>query len=68
MPTNLQLLVRFESNLKLNIIDKDGTSMISEDQIDEKEVHFVKFETVTDRMELGWGVIPKLFKRIFSTP
>ena len=65
MPTNLQLLIRFETNLKLNIIDKDGTPMISEDQNDEKEVHFVKFETVTDRMQLGLGIFSKLFKRIF---
>ena len=46
---NLQLIIRFESNLKLNIIDKDGTPMIPEDNSDENEVHFVRFETVTDR-------------------
>ena len=38
---NLQLLVRFETNFKLNIINTDGNSLILPEHLKEKEFHYV---------------------------
>ena len=42
--------------------------MIAEDNSDEPEVHFVKFETITDRWDLGYKMIFQAFRKYFSKP
>ena len=63
MTMNLQLLVEIETNVKLNLIDHNGKPMISDP--DEKEVHLVLFETVTDRYDLGLKVFKQLFNKFW---
>jgi hypothetical protein len=58
---NLQLLVRFETSLKLNIIDHNGDSMIPYEDKHNKEFHYLQFECTTDDYELDWGLIKKIF-------
>ena len=63
MTMNLQLLVEIETNVKLNLIDHEGKSMIQEPL--DKEVHLVLFETVTDRYDLGLKVFKQLFNKFW---
>ena len=49
-----QLLVRFETSTKLNLVNHDGTKMIKNEENDEKEVHFALFESEIDRYNLGF--------------
>lgn len=65
LPMTMQLLLKVESKLKLNLIDNDGNSMISDP--DSKETHFMLVESVTDRYELNWKVIKKVFSK-FRNP
>jgi hypothetical protein len=68
MPMTMQLLLKIETNLKLNLIDNDGHSMISEyGESGSKETHFMLVESITDRYELNWKVIKKVFNR-FRNP
>lgn len=56
----LQLMVKVETNLKLDIIDLEGNSMIQDK--DAKEVHFIQLEAVTDRYEVSWKVFKEVFR------
>jgi hypothetical protein len=68
MPMNMQLLVRVDSQVKLNLIDSDGNSMISQyGENSSKESHFMLLESITDRYELNWRVIYKVFNK-FRNP
>lgn len=67
MPMTMQLLLKIESKIKLNLIDNDGKSMISEyGESDTKETHFMLVESITDRYELNWRVIKKVFNKFRS--
>ena len=59
---NLQLLVRYETSLKLNLIDSKGEPMIKESEKRDREVHFLLLECTTDKYELNWNI----FKKIWS--
>lgn len=59
---NLQLLVRFETSLKLNIIDHNGESMILPEDRLKNEFHYLQFECTTDNYELNWSLIKKVFE------
>ena len=63
----MQLSLKIETKLKLNLIDNDGNSMISKNDIDTKETHFMVVESITDRYELNWRVLKKVFDR-FRNP
>ena len=56
----LQLAIKVETNLKLDLIDLNQNSMIEDKQA--KEVHFLQLETVTDRYEIGWKVFKELWR------
>lgn len=46
MQLTFEMLLRVETNLKLNLIDLDGRPLISESEREDDEVHFVKFESL----------------------
>ena len=46
MPLTFEMLLRVETNLKLNLIDLDGRPLIPESEREDDEVHFVKFESL----------------------
>ncbi|CDW71076.1 UNKNOWN [Stylonychia lemnae] len=50
---NLQLVVKFKTNYKLNLISKEGNKLISNDQAIDEEIHFVKFEGQYPEFELN---------------
>ena len=45
LPANLELLIRVETNLKLNVIDNEGKSVIAKDDVNDDEYHFIRFES-----------------------
>lgn len=45
------VLVKFETRIKLNIIDKEGQSMIKPDEVIDSEFHYLLFETVTSTIK-----------------
>ena len=38
---NLELLLRVETNLKLNLVDEDGVGLVEETEFKEPEVHYM---------------------------
>ena len=48
---NLQLLVRFETSTKLNLVANDGTLMIRDEDRDQTEIHFALFESEIGRID-----------------
>ena len=58
---NMQILLKVETKLKLNLIDHNGDSMILD--ADSKETHFMLLESTTDRYELSWRVLKKVFNK-----
>ena len=65
MTMNIQFLVRFDTCLKLNLLDENG-AMISKDDEMDKESHYVLFETVTDRYTVSYKVVGQLMRRFFD--
>ena len=54
------MLLRIETNIKLNPIDKSGQGMIKDKE--EDEVHFVRFEANVGSYELKIGTLWKMIK------
>ncbi len=54
---NFELLLRIETNLKLNLIGTDGKSLLTEDDKDEEEVHFLRVESVTGEYEIRLSTV-----------
>ena len=61
---NLQLLVQIETNVKLNLVDNDGKSMVKDEG--SKEIHLVLFESVTDTYVLGWRIIKQAYHKFMN--
>ena len=57
MSLNTQFLLKVETKLKLNLIDKDQNSMVSSEDRGNIETHFVLVEGVMERFSMGTGVI-----------
>ena len=53
-------MLKIETKLKLNIINEDGSALYSEDQKDDKEIHYMYVESVSDTYEVGLGVFKKI--------
>ena len=67
---NIQFVMRIETNLKLNLIDYNGNSMIDlQDywEVRRPEVHFLQMESIVDRqsvsLSIAWRIIKSMFKR-----
>ena len=59
---NIEMIVKFRTNYKLNIISKEGRKLISNDESGDEEVHFVKFEGQYPEFELNRESIKKGFQ------
>ena len=62
MSLNFEYLIKVESNLKLNLIDKDGKSLIAQDEKYDEEIHYMRMESVISTYELRISTIFKLLK------
>lgn len=45
LPLNFEMLIRIETNLKLNPISRKGESFIPKEELEQEEVHFLRFES-----------------------
>ena len=68
LPMNFEMLLRIETNLKLNPIDKDGKGLIPEKEKEYEEVHFLKMESKVCEYEIRFGTILKLIKEMANKP
>lgn len=59
-----EMVLRAETNLKLDLIDLNGNRLIKDPK--ETEVHFIKLESVVDRISLSLGSIFKTLKKVFT--
>ena len=49
-----RVLVKIKTPIKLNLINKDGQEMISKEDVDKREVHFVQFEAAHETQKVAW--------------
>ena len=68
LPLNFEMLVRIETNLKLDLIDREGKSIVSEQDKKEDEVHFIRFESVVSEYDIKFGTVFKLLKELGRHP
>merc|ERR1712166_685497 len=67
MSLNIQFLLKIETKLKLNLIDKDQNSMISANDKDDIETHYLQIESVMERFDMGTGVFRQMWAQ-FRNP
>ena len=57
----IRLLVKITTPIKLNLVNKEGLEMISKEDADEREVHFVQFEGTHARYKFDFSIIKQLW-------
>jgi len=73
MSINLELILRVETTLKLNMIDGEGVEYLDESDVpglDEREIHFIRMEGIVKElnMDLGPTQIFALKESIIPSP
>ena len=68
LPMNFEVLLRIETNLKLNPIGRNGESLIPIEEFEHEEVHFLKFESTVQTFEISFSTIFKLLKDMAQKP
>ena len=53
LPMNVEMVVKLTTNLKLDVIDKNGYSMINTEDHSDDEIHYLRFESVYNEIELN---------------
>ena len=66
LPLNMELLIRVETNLKLNLIDHAGKSLIPESEKEDDEVHFIKLECTLTKYQIDLRTIFKMLKELIT--
>ena len=62
MSLNIEFLLKIQTNLKLNVIDLEGNSMIDGKQaVSDTEIHFIKVESILEKYEIKLSIIKQLF-------
>ena len=59
---NMEIVVRVETRLKLDLIGRNGKRLVEDDK--EFEVHFIRFESVLQEIELSITAIFKMIKQL----
>ena len=54
VPINLSLVLRIETDLKLNLVNSKGESVIPNTDSEKLEVHFAQFESNFKKLELNF--------------
>lgn len=62
---NFEVTIRVKTNLKLNLVDKEGNSLVQDPM--EKETHYIKFESVANRYPLSFKTVWKLITELGKT-
>eukprot|EP00347_Sterkiella_histriomuscorum_P011674 403371545 len=61
---NFEFLIRIESAIKLNMVNKQGESLISQDHMLDKEIHYIKVATVAKELEFNLKILQEIFKNM----
>ena len=64
---NMSLLLKVDTNLKLNLVYPDGRSLIEEHERDQYEVHYVQMESIISSYDIKLSTIIKLLGEIFKS-
>ena len=54
MSLNLEMVLRVTTNLKLNLINTAGESLIKESDLKKPEVHFILMEAIAEEFKIGF--------------
>lgn len=63
---NFEMVIRVDTNLKLNMVGRDGKALISPDDFDEEEIHFMRVESVCNEFEISPKTVFRMIKEMFS--
>jgi hypothetical protein len=64
LPMNFEMLVRIETNLKLNPMGRKAESFIPLDEHENEEIHFMRFESTVQTFEISFSTIFKLIRQM----
>ena len=68
MPFTCEMLIKIETNLKLNLIDTQGRSFIPESEWTDDEIHYLKFESLVQNFDVSIRQVLKLLKTFIREP
>ncbi len=60
LPVNFEMLVKITTNLKLDIIEDEGTRLVK--NVADNETHYVRFESVVDEYEISFKTVFTLLR------
>lgn len=64
LPMNIEMVLKITTNLKLNVVDRYGHSMIPEEDHPDKEIHFVRFESVFNEIEMNFSALMNIKNKL----
>ena len=64
LPMNLEIVVKVTTNFKINIIDKYGRPLIASEDYGDNEIHFVRFESVFNEIELNFSALMNIRNKL----
>ena len=63
---HMSLTMRVETNVKLNLINNDGKSLIDledDDAVQANEIHYIRMEGIHCEYTVGWQVFSQIWKQ-----
>lgn len=64
LPMNVEMVLKIKTNLKLNIIDPHGNALIHPDDYSDEEIHFVRFESVFNEIEMNFSALMNIRNKL----
>ena len=64
LPMNLEIIMKFTTNFKINVIDKSGRALINQEDYGDNEIHFVRFESVFNEIEFNFSALMNIKNKL----
>ena len=64
LPMNIEMVLKIKTNLKLNVIDPNGVRMIDPEDFVDDEIHFVRFESVYNEIEVNFSALMNIRNKL----
>lgn len=61
---NVEMVIKLTTNLKLNVIDSNGVRMIKPEDFADPEIHFIRFESVFNEIELNFSALMNIRNKL----
>ncbi len=68
MPFTCEMLIKIETNLKLNLIDLEGRPFIPESEWTDDEIHYLKLESIVQNFDVSISQVFKLLSNFIREP